>query len=200
MTNYTLTPQTGHFGITGYPAGLLVLGDLTLNPAGPLYPFMLTYIAASAGLTAVYDAANYPNYMQGTAGIFPSKTVGAKVGLDDSVRAVRAGALPQPHAETNLCVMLVNTAYESLNKATRTRLRGNPVFEFFRHVRNAASHGNKWHFSSKEPARPAAWKILILNHALIGNANPLQGQQCIHGSLLLPGDLLFLLRDVETLI
>jgi hypothetical protein len=199
MMNYTMTPKTGNYSLTGYPAGLLALGDLTLDPTGPLYPFMLTFLAASAGLTAVYDAAKYATFMQGTAGIFPAKALAAKVSLADCVAKVRAGALPQQDAEIRLCAMLMNSAYESLDDAAIAKLQGDPVFEVFSHVRNAASHNNKWLFKAHQPVNPAAWKRFALDHTQKGNANPLQGQRCIYGSLL-PGDLLFLLRDVETLI
>jgi hypothetical protein len=199
MTNYTLTPKTGNYSLTGYPAALLALGDLKLDPAGPFYPFMLTFLAASAGLTAVYDAGHYADFMQGTDGIFPAPALGAKVNLADCVGHARAGALPQRDAEIRLCAMLMNSAYESLDEATRDRLRGNLVFEVFRHARNAASHGNKWKFRDDQPARAAAWRGLVLDHTQKGNANRLQGQQCIYGSLW-PGDLLFLLRDIETLL
>jgi len=113
---------------------------------------------------------------------------------------VRAGALQQLEAEIRLCAMLVNSAYESVSDADRARLQNDPVFQFFYHVRNAASHDNKWLFKAHQPVVPAAWKSFVLDHTLTGSANPLQGQQCIHGSLLLPGDLLFLLRDVEILL
>ena len=199
MTNDTLTPETGSFGFTEYPPALLALGDLKLDPAGPFYPFMLTFLAASAGLTAVYDAKHYADFMQGTDGIFPAKALAAKVSLADCVGSVRAGALAQQEAEIRLCGMLMNSAYESLDDAARAKVNSNQVFQFFRHVRNAASHGNKWHFDIRNPTLPAAWKHLVLDDTRKGNANPLQGQQCIYGSVW-PGDLLFLLRDVETLL
>jgi hypothetical protein len=199
MQNPTLTANTGSYGFTGYSSGMLALGDLKLDPSGPFYPFMLAFLAASAGLTAVYDAANYPTFMQDIAGVFPSKVLGAKVSLADCVSHVRAGALAQPEAEIRLCAMMMNSAFESLSSAAKDLLRGKPEYEYFRQVRNAASHGNKWTFESWEPKRPAAWKSFILDHTLKGNANPLQGQQCIYGSLQ-PGDLLFLLRDVEALL
>jgi hypothetical protein len=33
-----------------------------------------------------------------------------------------------------------------------------PLFEFFRHCRNAGAHGNRFHFLKGEPVRPAQWR------------------------------------------
>ncbi len=43
-----------------------------------------------------------------------------------------------------------------------------PVLEFLRHVRNAVSHGNRWHFKNGEPRRPASFGTLVLNDSLDG--------------------------------
>lgn len=40
-----------------------------------------------------------------------------------------------------------------------------PELEFFRHLRNALSHGNKFHFIGKEPARPASFRAFSLVRA-----------------------------------
>lgn len=197
--NATITPNTGSLNLTGQPTQLLVLGDLVLDPKGALYRYMLTYLAASAGLTPVYHD---PKFMDGTDGIFPAKlVVGARVNLTQRVREVRAGHLLQLDAEASLCAMLANAAYESIPRVKRKRLKGNPMFEVLRHVRHAASHGNKWHFIRryKEPTARGEWNGLVIDDGLKGSDNPLHDQPCIHGSLL-PGDVLFLLRDIEKLL
>jgi hypothetical protein len=202
VANITLTPGTGGAQLIAQPARLFVTGDLILDPIGPFYVYMLAFLAASAGLTAVYDTANYPIFMHGSAGIFPAKVVvGAKVNLTECVEGVRNGALPQQTTEISLCSMLANTAYESLPERDRRRLKGNPVFEVFRHVRHATSHGNRWHFIGKykEPTARGEWQGFLIDEAHKGKKNPLHDKQCIHNSLL-PGDLLFLLRDVEKLL
>lgn len=43
-----------------------------------------------------------------------------------------------------------------------------PELEFFRHLRNAVSHGNRWHFTGAEPRRPAAFGLFTLTAALHG--------------------------------
>jgi hypothetical protein len=195
---HNLLGGSGHLSLTGQPVQLLVLGDLVLDPKGRLYEFMLTFLVASAGLTPTYDSVNYSKFMQGVEGVFPG-TVGAKVDLAKCIQQVRAGALPQQQAETSLCSMLANISYESLTDKDKAVLKNNPVFEVFRHVRNAASHGNRWHFIPKEPRSPGQWNHVVIDPTRKGNKNPLHGKQCFYGTLK-PADLLYLLRDVEKLL
>jgi hypothetical protein len=43
-----------------------------------------------------------------------------------------------------------------------------PVLEFFRHLRNALSHGNQWHFTGQEPRHPARLGRFELSRELHG--------------------------------
>gem|GEM_PF-5872066 len=49
------------------------------------------------------------------------------------------------------CMMLANTAYESLKKYND----GSEIFQLFRYIRNTSSHLNFFQFNHKEPAHPA---------------------------------------------
>jgi hypothetical protein len=196
--DYTLTAGTGVFNFTGNAVELF--RGYALNQNGPFYGFVLTYLVASAGLTPVYDAANYPHFMQGVDGVFPGKATGrTKVNLAECVAKVREGALSQQQAEVSLCCMLANTAYEAVPDADKKKLTNEPVFRFFRHVRHAASHGNRWHFYAWEPSGVAQWSGITIDHTKKGAQNPLQGTPCFYGALQ-PADLLYLLQDVEKLL
>jgi hypothetical protein len=200
VANHIITPKTGALTVGSHPVNLRVLQDLVLDSNGAFYHFVLTYLVASAGLTPVYDANNYPAFMSGVAGVFPGKaSVDARADLAECVKLARDGTLPQPQAEISLCCMLANSAYESVEKRHKDRLKGNPVFEFFRHTRNAASHRNAWHFSPREPSARAEWHRIIIDDSRKGNLNPLQNVSCFYGTLQ-PADLLYLLRDVERLL
>ena len=200
LVGQVLKADAGYYHLTGHPAGLRVLRDLALEPTGPFYNFVLTYLVASAGLTPVYDATGNPNFMDRVAGVFPGTVRGdLRANLAECVRWARDGTLPQQRAEQALCCMLANSAYESLTKADRDRLKGDPVFEVFRHVRHAASHGNHWHFLVNEPTRYGEWHHIKIDHTLKGDDNPLQGETCFYGTLQ-PADLLYLLGDVEALL
>jgi len=92
----------------------------------------------------------------------------------DVHREVLAGNVSMSDSLGTVCMMLVNTAYESVKHENDQ----SPEFEFFRHVRNASSHLNRFCFRSEEPRRPASWRSVSINHELKGNANPLQNDHC----------------------
>jgi hypothetical protein len=200
--NYILQAEPGVFAINGQEASLHVgvLSDLELNPNGRFFNFVLTYLIAAAGLTPVYDEKTYPDFMKNTAGYFPGKiAAGVRTNLSQAIKYVRSGRLPQLTAEELMCCMLANTAYESIDSETESRFRGDPVFEVFYHVRNAASHGNTWHFLPKFPKHRGKWKSLTIDDSVKGSQHPIHGKKCFYGDLQ-PADLLHLLRDIERLV
>jgi hypothetical protein len=81
--------------------------------------------------------------------------------------------------------MLVNTGYESVKSLNDK----SPVFEFFRHVRNSASHGNAFTFLNGEPRRPAEWRGKTI-------ASTLTGTRCFF-DFLGPADIVLLMWDIE---
>jgi hypothetical protein len=200
---HSLNAEPGRIDLTGRPVRMI--RDLGLDRNGPFFEYVVTYLCASAGFTPVYDAVGQPAFMAGTLGVFPGFHGNVvHMDLDEAVQLARDGTtLPQVRAEQRLCCMLANAAYEALAEADRKRLRGKPAFEFFRHVRNAASHNNKWHFTIKrrvhEPSRHAEWGAFTIDHTLKGPLDPLHDKDCIYGTLH-PADLLGLLRDVEVLL
>ena len=196
----TVSPSTGALTMSGQQVALR--GLYALNPSGPFYRFVLTYLVASAGLTPVYDSIHYADFLKGVAGRFSGTACAtAEVDLSDCVTLARGNTLPQRDAEISMCCMLANTAFESLTDANKKKPE--PVIQFFRHVRNAASHGNMWNFldtnKRKEPRLPAAWRGIRLDHTMPGKQNPLQGKPCFYGTIG-PADLLYLLQDVELLL
>lgn len=90
------------------------------------------------------------------------------------------------------CCMLANSAYESVKE----RNDKSPEFEFFRHIRNASSHQNKFMFYPHEPALPAYWKGAMIDHKLKGTDNPLYGKECF-GSFFGVPDIIDLLKEIE---
>ncbi|MGA7540903.1 MAG: hypothetical protein WBW93_19270 [Steroidobacteraceae bacterium] len=160
---------------------------------------MLTYLVASAGLTPVYDGANYSDFLKGVTGVFHGAAAGtAQSDLFECVTLARSYGLPLLDAQISMCCMLSNTAFESMSDKAKSNT--DPSIQFFRHVRNAPSHGNKWHFRDtknlKEPRLPAHWNGIRLDHNMQGKKNPLHGHQCFFHTIG-PADLLYLLRDVE---
>jgi hypothetical protein len=95
----------------------------------------------------------------------------------------------------SVCMMLVNIAYESV----KDRNDGSPGFEFFRHVRNASSHFNRFKFFPDEPRREASWRGVSIDHQLKGKSNPLNDDYCF-GKMLGVADVFQLLWDIEQII
>jgi hypothetical protein len=73
-----------------------------------------------------------------------------------------------------------------------------PIWEFFRHCRNAAAHDGKFSFKPHEPSRPAEWRGLKIECSLEGRPLliPAEGES---DPFLKPGDVLRLISDVEQL-
>jgi hypothetical protein len=69
-----------------------------------------------------------------------------------------------------------------------------PLWEFFRHCRNAAAHNGRFHFTRGEPKRPAEWGRFKLELSMHGT--PLFSGKGTTG-LLGPGDPIRLLWDIE---
>jgi hypothetical protein len=196
--NSTIVTGTGH--LQAGEASVRLIHGYGWNPAGPFYPYILTYLAASAGLTPVYNAPPGAAFMAGTAGVFPGRVCDSlSANLEQCVAEVRAGALSQRDAEIGLCRMLAISAHSSIEGAAFMKVKSEPSFQLLRHIRNAVAHGNNlWNFDSRLPDGPLTWRGFSIDAAK-GTANPLFGQQCIYGSIY-PADLLFLLQDVESVL
>ena len=174
---------------------------LQFQRGGLFYPYVSTFIAASAGLTAVFDAQHYPRFLRHVTGVFPGIVVfgNAETDLGARVQAIRNGEITQAVTDSALCCMLANTCYSQLRGKQLAKVLKSPVGRLFKHVRHAASHGNVWSFEHDQPKGTAVWRTFSLDHARTGKNNPLFGKQCF-GSTLRAGDLLWLLCDVETLL
>ena len=159
----------------------------------PFFDMVASFMVGLATCPAVFNSDNPMNLAEGhyiaIQGIaVPSRHFRPKEVFDQ----VQAGSITMDQYIVSCCSMLANTAYESV-KSKNDR---SPEFEFFRHVRNAASHGNKFHFNASEPARPASWRGLAIAHTSQGSGNPLNGTRCF-GQLLGVADIVDLLIDIE---
>jgi hypothetical protein len=81
---------------------------------------------------------------------------------------------------------------DSLTRSDLYNKFPSPEMEFLRHVRNALSHGNSFHFirrsTQQEPVRPASFMGFVLTSAL---------DNTLIWDLLWPADLLELLDSIE---
>lgn len=69
-----------------------------------------------------------------------------------------------------------------------------PLWEFLRHCRNAAAHGGRLNLLDGEPSSPARWRTLEVLPVLEGKPLFPDGHG---GGFIGPGDVLYLLSDIE---
>ena len=105
-----------------------------------------------------------------------------------------------PIAEVTL-----GAAFERVKDAIETNWSTNPLkwpseLQYFRHCRNAASHGNQFHvylynrLPGIDPANPPTWRSSVMP-----DANTMNARELI-GDWLSIGDIPILLGDVETIL
>jgi hypothetical protein len=184
------TVGTGCVG-GGGEAPFRVARGIEFWQGSPFYEPVVAFATAVAGLRSVFDPSTP---WDGKLTDFPATVAtGLEVDVGEVAKQVRSGqGLAHDQALNWLCCMLANVAYQLVE----SRNDNSPLFDMLRHVRHAASHGNRFFFKPNEPKRPAFWRSLILDHGLKGNTNPLQGKPCF-GGVLSAADLLQLLSDVD---
>jgi hypothetical protein len=177
-------------------AGRPAIAEYRVRQTGPFFVMVSAFTSAIAGAPSIFREDNPmgfgPNETIGLTGIVHPDAVIYPAHI---VSNAKRGLFTSDEYRDALCCMLANTSYEGV-KGHNDR---SPAFEVFRHVRNAASHQNRFHFFDDEPSRPASWRRFTLDESLKGSANPLYGKQCF-GSLLGPSDLLLLLADIDAML
>lgn len=160
----------------------------------PFYKMVMSFLAATAGMGPVFDAANPLNLTNQQLAWYQGKIKGDLViDMDQIHQQCINGAFLAEDAVKALSCMLINTAFETVKDSNDKA----PEFEFFRHLRNAASHNNQFNFFPDEPKRPASWSGFIIDDAKKGDRNPLYGKECV-GNIITPGDILALLCEIES--
>ena len=154
---------------------------------------VMSFLAATIGMGPVFNPANPLKLSPATVAWYrgivrPHLTVD----MAQVHKQCVSGRLSADSAVKSLCCMLLNSAYE----VAKPHNNRSPEFEFFRHLRNAASHRNTFNFSSHEPARPASWDGLTIDHTAKGSINPLFGKECV-GTTVSAADVIALLHDIE---
>lgn len=159
----------------------------------PFFEMVMSFLAATVGMGPVFDPSNplrlSPASLAAYPGIVRSHLT---ISMDQVHRQCTTGGLSANAAVDHLCCMLLNSAYETAKPHTDK----SPEFELFRHLRNAASHRNRFNFRNHEPALPALWSGFAIDHNLKGTSNPLFGAACV-GHVVSAGDVLALLHDIE---
>ncbi len=166
---------------------------ITFNKSGTFYEMVGSFMIAVAGLESILHPNNPMKFA-------PKQVLTLEGKVHPELRIepfeIRKNALAKHISMSNtvasLCIMLVNTAYESV-KDKNDKLE---TFEFFRHIRNACSHNNRFNFYKNEPERPASWRTKSIDCHKKGINNPLFGKNCFNEYLGI-ADAILLLWDIE---
>lgn len=160
----------------------------------PFYDIVATFMVAMSGCPAIFNNGNPMRYTKEQyVSISGVHVPGKHLHPLDVYEQAQAGHTTQVFFVGHTSMMVANLAYESVKRLTNR----SPEFEFLRHVRNAASHWNRFTFYENEPCRPASWRGVVLDHMMKGSSNPMHGRECF-GATLGPADLIQLLADVES--
>jgi len=157
--------------MTGEPA-------IAFSTDGPFFPMVARFMLATAGLGPLYQPDN-PLRLSSAWGVV-SYHGRVELQLDVDLEQLRqmTAHLDLATAVQQLCGMLIIAAHavaaERIRNDATTLQR--PEMEFFRHVRNAAAHGNRFTFVGAEPRRdrpPVAARLcstlLTTTHRTLGN-------------------------------
>jgi len=159
----------------------------------PFFEMVMSFLAATVGLSPLFEPNNPLELGPGKIAWYRGKVrTSLAIDMGQIYSQCTSGGITADSATKSLCCMLLNSAYV----VAEAHNDHSPEFEVFRHLRNAASHGNKFNFTQREPRLPASWDSFVIDHTLKGSANPLQGIECI-GTTISPADALALLHDIE---
>jgi hypothetical protein len=167
--------------------------QIVFNAQQPFYPIVSGFLASVVGLGPLFDHRNPLKLDQSQAAVFAgflAPTVA--IDMQQVISQTLGGGITSDQTLNGLCCMLANTAYETVKDHNDV----SPEFEVLRHLRNAASHRNRFHFMRGEPKRPAKWRTFEIDHTRKNDQNPLHGTACF-GTRFGPADLLLLLSEIE---
>jgi hypothetical protein len=167
---------------------------LQFDPRGAFYRLVAAYKMGLCGQLIFHPNVNI--IYSAPVGIASNVYGALSFSPQELVQSVRRENLTVSDVTDGLVYMLINLAYatcqDRIGETPWLDLRQrHPEIEFFRHLRNAASHGGVWNFRQNEPRpdRAAEWRGRTISRALQGTPIWDVGIQ--------PGDVLVLLWDVE---
>lgn len=167
---------------------------LSFERSSPFCSHVNAFMVATAACPAIFNEGNPMHYSSDQyIAIEGLGSQGKHIRPKEIYEFVHEGNYTMREYLVTMCCSLANGAYETI----RDRGIKEPEFEVLRHIRNAASHRNRFNFQKNEPSRPATWRHLTFDSTKRGQINPLYGKPCF-GTLLGPTELVDLLWDLQT--
>ena len=101
--------------------GWLTIGPLDFKPGDLFHGLVTTFVAATAGFTAVFDGVRYPDLVQATGGRYPGRIADeVRWHLGKTVGDIRGGAITSGEAEQFLWCMLAISAWAQAEDTVRS--------------------------------------------------------------------------------
>ena len=168
------------------------LPTINFTQDSPFFEMVMAFLAATEGI-GIFEKEDQPASNADKIDWYRGKVKPDLVIDMGQIHALRlSGDLTADTMVKSLCCMLLCTAYTVADAHNDQ----SPEFEVFRHLRNAAAHGNYFYFKKDEPRRRASWGKFVIDDKLKGSFNPLSGVECV-GDTISPADALALLKSIE---
>lgn len=151
-----------------------------------------------AGIASFLATVNHPDYGSllqrlrlntGSTISFGRKGGAEYTALDLHASVARIRGNPQFNLDYIGAFLMATVSLVADRLAINSYFNKTPELEFLRHVRNAISHGNKFHFLRGEPRRPACFEAFALSTDLEGSV--------LFWDFMMPGDVLALFDEIE---
>jgi hypothetical protein len=126
----------------------------------------------------------------------PLKCLTQEDGLEFSAEEIASVYLAGPENQVKASGVSSGSLLIAAYQSAKSMSDRGPIWEFFRHCRNAAAHGGRFNFTPAEPSRPATWRTLSVHRRLQGT--PLFDILGEKGLIAL-GDSVLLLWEIEQL-
>lgn len=169
--------------------------EIHLEESGIFRDFVIAYKASICGLLLYHPKAGLIS--SDPIGFASTAYPAVKFYPSEMQKQIRSGAIDLAKITDSLTYILINGCYESLcgqySELEWLEIREKfPEVDFFRHVRNAASHKGSWSFRGNEPVRDARWRGKEISASM-------QGRKLFDKSFEI-GDVFVLLSDIERIL
>lgn len=167
---------------------------LTFDPNGLFYKLVAGYKMGLCGQLIFHPSVK--SIQSQPVGLASTEYGAVEFSPQELLDSLRKENLSVGNVATSLLYVLINAAYETCQdkygeSMWLTLRQEHPELEFFRHLRNAASHGGVWTFRQNEPTpnRRAEWRGREITPQLQGRP--------IWDANIKEGDVLIMLWDIE---
>ena len=149
----------------------------------PYKAFLAAIIGADMLIDAAFGQVTLINRQIQYPGVWVNEF---SIGVQEACQSMFSGS---QDVQSNLVINMIMQLVVYCHDKVKVYDDGSTEFDFFRHIRHACAHGNKFIFYSRTTGLPARWRGAEINRGS-------QGYTAILGLVGIP-DILLLLKDIE---